>query len=442
MKEIVRIKKMSYGADAIAHLKDGRVAFVRGGVPGDLAEIEIIEEQKSFMRAKISSLKESSDLRIRIFSPEDEICGTAPWQAIAYDSQLEYKRSNVVDALVRIGGIEQERAEELVCPCLPSPHEWNYRNKIELSAKSDTKGQFALGYMQPHSHELISLSRTCLAHKEIEKAPAALAGALKYLQGRKDLGIWRVGVRHSEYTNDLQIALWTRPGSFPRAIVAKTLSSAIKATSIVRVMAYPDKPRKIKGIEVLHGKGGWRENLGSYRFMTQASSFFQVNSDQAKRLIDIALGMLKIEPGMKIADLYSGGGTFSIPLAKAGGKVYCVESVSTSVRDLKENAQNNKVELDIKGGDAARELAGLGHLDILVVDPPRAGIAASMIDDIVRAAPEQFLYVSCDPATLARDIKRLCDTGSYRLVSAKPIDMFPQTYHVETVCLMSRVEGK
>ncbi len=438
MREIVHIEKMSYGSDAIAHLKDGRVVFVAKGVPGDLAEIEIVEERKSFLRAKIVSFKEASEQRIRPFSLEDEACGTACWQTMSYDSQLFYKRTNVLDALVRIGGIDPCETDTLVHPCIPSPQQWHYRNKIELSAGADEKGRFVLGYMQQHSHTLVPMSRTRLAHREIEKAPAALTGALRYLQGRQDLGIWRIGVRHSEHTNDLQIALWTRPGAFPRALVAKTLSSALKSTSIVRVMAYPDKPRKIKGLEVLQGKGVWKESLGSCRFATQAPSFFQVNTEQAERLIETALEMLNVKPGMKIADLYSGGGTFSIPLARAGGEVYCVESVSTSVRDLKANAQANQVKLTVKGGDAARELAGLGHLDILVVDPPRAGIAASMIDDIVKAAPEQFLYVSCDPATLARDIKRLCTTGAYRLVSVIPVDMFPQTYHVECVVLLSK----
>ena len=276
---------------------------------------------------------------------------------------------------------------------------------------------------------------THLAHKQIEKAPKALGGAIRYAQGNQDLGIFRVGVRHSLATGELEVALWTKPGAFPRGMFAKTLSSACKATSVVRVLADPGKARKIKGVEILDGRGYWRERIGDAEFSTQAPSFFQVNTAQAGKLVELVTQGLGGVEGAYIADLYAGGGTFSIPLALAGADVVAVESAGSSVRDLRFNAENNGVDIEVVGGDAARELTELGELDALVVDPPRAGLAENVPADIAAAQPAHVAYVSCDPATWARDIARFAECG-YRLVAATPVDLFPQTYHIETVSFL------
>jgi len=211
----------------------------------------------------------------------------------------------------------------------------------------------------------------------------------------------------------------------------------MKTTSIVRVMADPGKARKIKGLETLEGKGLWGENLADARFLTSAPSFFQVNTAQAERLVAEVMEGLGDVDGMLVADLYSGGGTFSIPLAKAGADVIAVESAGTSVRDLRRNADMNRVYIEVIGGDTARELPELGELDALVVDPPRAGLADGVVESIAAAAPERVAYVSCNPQTWARDVARFQNAG-YQLVSALPVDLFPQTYHVEVASIFSR----
>ena len=433
----VTLERMAYGADAVGHLPDGKTVFVEGGAPGDIAELQITEDKGSFARATISALVEPSEQRVRPISAIDAACGTAPWQHLSYEAQLQAKRENVVGALAHTAKIDQGRAEELVQDCLPSKHQWNYRNKIELASGTGADGKLALGFHREGSQEFVTADSTKLAHKAIEKAPKALRGAIRYAQGNRDLGIYRIGVRHSLATGELEIALWTRPGGFPRAVFAKTLADALKPTSIVRVLADPGKARKIKGVETLGGRGYWREHIGDMTFSTQAPSFFQVNTAQAGKLVSVVLERLGNLEGAYVADLYAGGGTFSVPLALAGADVVAVEAAGSSVRDLRYNAELNGVDIEVVGGDAARELRDLGELDALVVDPPRAGLAESVVRDIASAAPARIAYVSCDPATWARDVSRLAGEG-YELESVTPVDLFPQTYHVEVASIFTQ----
>ena len=287
------------------------------------------------------------------------------------------------------------------------------------------------------SDELVPLESCPLAHRVIEGAPKALRGALRFLSGNEDLGVFRVGVRGSLRTKDVEVALWTTPGPFPRAAAEKTLKSALKKTSLVRVVAEPGRARKVKKVEVLAGKGCWEEELDGARFLTSAPSFFQVNTAQAEKLIALVREGLALEPGDYVADLYAGGGTFSVPLAAAGAEVVAVEAAGSSVRDLRRNAERNNVDIEVIGGDSARELPELGELDALVVDPPRAGLAPGVVASIAQASPRRVTYVSCDPQTWARDVALFQQEG-YSLVRATPVDLFPQTYHVEVVSIFER----
>lgn len=450
MEDIITIDRMGYGAQAVGRLDNGKTVFVEGGAPGDVAAVEIVEDKPTFARARIARLEEASPLRAKPRCEAGATCGGCPWQHLAYDAQLDAKRANVVAALERTAKLDHERAEELVRPCLPSKRQWGYRNKLELGAAFDEHGTFQLGFHREGTHDIASPGICPLAHDAIAKAPKALRGALKFAQGSADLGIFRVGVRHSLRTGDLEVALWTNPGSFPRGHIAKTVKSAVKASSIVRVMADPGKARKIKGVETLDGKGCWEEQLGSARYLASAPSFFQVNTAQAEKLVACViegLGGRMAEDGpeglddLLIADLYAGGGTFSVPLAQTGAEVLAVEAAGSSVRDLRRNADLNRVDVEVIGGDAARELPELGDLDALVVDPPRAGLADGVVESIAAAEPTRVAYVSCDPATWARDVARFEACG-YRLESVQPVDLFPQTYHVEVVSIFARLERR
>ena len=446
MEETLRIERMGNGAEAVGRLASGKTVFVAGGAPGDAVRVEVVEEKASFARARIVAVEEPSPLRAEPRCPHGDACGGCPWQHLSYEAQLEAKRANVVGALVHTARLEAVRAEDLVRPCLPSKRQWGSRNKLELGAARAENGEFLLGFHREGTHEIATPAVCPLAHDAVAKAPKALRGALRFAQGSADLGIFRVGVRHSVRTRETEIALWTKPGAFPRAHVAKTLKSALKATSIVRVLADPGRARKIKGVETLDGKGCWGEELADARFLTSAPSFFQVNTAQAEKLaaevVEGLGGRMGEEgpeglDGLLVADLYAGGGTFSVPLARAGADVIAIEAAGSSVRDLRRNAEMNGVDIEVVGGDAARELPELGGLDALVVDPPRAGLADGVAESIAEAAPARVAYVSCNPATWARDVARFEQNG-YRLARAQPVDLFPQTHHVEVASLFER----
>ena len=432
----LHIESLAYGGDSIAHLDDGRTAFVSGGCPGDTVEATITSDQGRFVRATTSEVLESSQDRVAPPCPYFGVCGGCQWQHVAYPLQLSSKRQSVVDALVRIGHVAN--ADELVGPTIASPEEYGYRNKVELVIDSSS-GRPRLGFHQAGSDRIVAVDSCLLLPKAYVKAPKALSGALRYVAGEQDLGLSRLGLRVASHTRDVEVALWTAPGAFPRRIAATTLGTAVRSTSIVRVLVKgTTKARKVAGVEVLSGSGHWKERLLGTTMAISAPSFFQVNTKAAEKLVQTTLDGLAADGSDRVLDLYAGAGTFTLPLAEIAGETVAVESASSAVKDLRRNLENVGVWADVIGGDATRELATIGHIDAVVVDPPRAGLMPEAIDGLVATGASRIAYVSCDPATLARDTKSLTEKG-YRLIAATPVDLFPQTYHVETVAIFNRV---
>ncbi len=428
----IPIQSLAYGGDSVGRLPDGRAAFVAGGCPGDLAAIEIVEDRGRFVRARLVEVVEASRDRVDAPCPYFGVCGGCTWQHVSYSMQLASKRQAVVDALVRIGGIAH--AETIVAGAVPSRAEYGYRNKIELVPDPDSP-RLRLGYHRAGSSEVVPVDQCLLLPKKLRKAPRALGGALRYLEGDRDLGLVRLGIRAASHTKDVEVAVWTAPGPFPRAVAARTLGQALAMSSLVRVLSKdPAKRRSSAGVEVLSGRGHWRERLAGMQFAVSAPSFFQVNTASAEGLIGAVVAALDPNGSERVLDLYAGVGTFTLPLAQLAGDVVAVEAAGSAVRDLRRNLELNEVWAEVLGGDAAREIAGLGHFDVAVVDPPRAGLPPEVISAISAARPRAIAYVSCDPATLARDAKLLGASGM-TLTSATPVDLFPQTYHVETVAI-------
>lgn len=441
MREKITIERLAYGDAGVGKCSDGRIAFVDGTCPGDVVEISTREDKGRFVTADLLGIEEASSHRVSPACPFADSCGGCGWQHISYETQVNAKREAVISQLIRTARIEAGAAEALVDACVGSKKTLGYRNKIELAGTWDRTHGYRLGFHGKKSAELISPDTCPLAHPSLKKAPKSLRGALRYLQGSNDLGIFRVGIRHSERTGSCEVALWTKPGAFPRKEVAKTLESALKTSSVVRVMTADDgHARKLKGVEALSGKGFWEETVAGTTFKVSAPSFFQVNTAQADMLVKLALDALSIRKDETVADLYCGIGTFTIPLAQACDYVIGVESYGSSVRDLRRIAQSKQLDIEIIGGDAARELPEIGELDALLVDPPRSGLASEIIGSIVQAAPSRMVYVSCNPSTWARDVLRLHEAG-FELVKATPVDMFPQTYHTEVVSLFVNTRG-
>lgn len=430
----IHLHAMSYGTAAVGRLDDGRTAFVEGGVAGDVVEARIVEDRGRFVKMVATSVIEPSPDRVEAPCPYYGACGGCPWQVLSYAAQLRWKRGSVVDALLRIGHIPD--ADALVAECIPSKREWGYRNKVEFQATRN-QGRLVLGLHASGSSDVVAIDRCLLLPGRLAGAPKALQGALRYTEGSEDLGIERVGVRCAALTGDVEVALWTSPGAFPRKPVAKTVVDAVKADGVVRVLVKGDaKQRKVSGVEVLSGKGFWREHVGDHEFAISAPSFFQVNTRVAEAMVDHVMEALEPDGSDRVLDLYSGAGTFTLPLAERAGEVIAVESYGSSVRDLRRNLEREQLWADVVGGDTARELPGLGHFDLAVVDPPRTGLGADVVDALTAGSPRAVAYVSCDPATLARDLARFIEKG-WTIDSVTPFDLFPQTFHIETVVVMS-----
>lgn len=439
--ETISIESLAYGGDGVGHLADGRVAFVPGAFPGDQCEVRYVDTNERFVRAKLEKLLEPSRDRVQSLCPfaAEGKCGGCPWANLSYGAQLKWKRQAVVDALERIAHRDREWVESHVPDCVPSKREWHYRNKVEFEVGLDVAGRFTLG-MHARGGDFTPIPSCILIPGKLSGAPKALTGALRFAAGKEDLGIERVGIRVSTRTNDVEVALWTNTGRFPRAHVAQVVgeSLGVKGMGVTRVLLKGSaKERKVAGVESLRGHGYWTERLNDMTMLVSAPSFFQVNTVGAEVLTDLVFEGLQPDGLDYALDLYSGAGTFTLPLAKEVQLVAAVESAGSSVRDLRRNLERNSLEAEVIGGDAARELSGLGNPDKVVVDPPRSGLGDGAIAGLVESGARAIAYVSCNPTTLARDLVKLQESG-YKVEKVTPVDMFPQSYHVETVSILTK----
>lgn len=430
--EKLAVERLAKGGEGVAHLPDGRVAFVSGTCPGDVVRAVVTEDHGTYVRATCDEVLESSPRRVESACPLSEECGGCQWRHIAYESQLEAKRAEVADSLQRIGHLDAA----LVRPAVPSPLTEGYRNKVEFAVAITGGGKLRLGYAGDGG--FVPVERCLLLPKSHAGAPKALAGALSYLAKGRDIGISRVALRVSKRTGEVEIALWGPPGPFPRGLAAKVLAEAVKATSVVRVLVKGDaRRRQVTKVEVLSGKGHWTERLASFAFTVSAPSFFQVNTEAAERLVSLVTDAVQEPHLARVFDVYAGVGAFTLPLAHEGAEVTAFEAEGSAVRDLRRNLERAQLYADVMPGDAARSLMEAGDADAAIVDPPRAGLHPHALAALAEARPARIVYVSCDPATLARDLALLVE-AEYRVSSVTPVDLFPQTYHVESVAILDR----
>jgi 23S rRNA (uracil1939-C5)-methyltransferase len=441
----VEITRLAYGGDGIGRLESGRAVFVPRTAPGDVARVTLTQVAERFARAELAELETPSPDRVKPHCMYAGACGGCPWQHIAYPAQLRWKRQAVVDALVRTGHMDAEAVEALVAPCEGSKRQWNYRNKVEFEVTSvpvNGEDRLALGLHAAGSDDVVPVASCELLPKKLVKAPKSLTGALRFAsQGDlTGLDIERVGIRVSVETGNREIALWTKPSAFPRQRVAKIVTDAVHASSVVRVlMKDKAKTRKVAGVETLSGSGMWFEQIGDERMHVTAPSFFQVNTAQAAKLVELVLAGLAPTEDDVVFDLYCGAGTFTLPLARRAAEVVAIESYGSSTKDLMRNLDDAGLYAEVICDDVARVLPELGDADLAVVDPPRAGLSNEACEAIMGLHVRKLAYVSCDPQTLARDLAKLAGkNGPYTIESVTPVDLFPQTYHVETVVILSR----
>jgi 23S rRNA (uracil1939-C5)-methyltransferase len=426
----VTIESLAHGGDGVGRLPDGRTTFVAYACPGDELLVRTTEDHGRWTRAVIEEIVEPSSDRVEPPCPYFGECGGCQWQHIAYGLQASAKRQTLVDALTRIGGIAEPTVDGIVA----SPSSYGYRNKIELSVQRTARG-LALGFARQHSRDVLPIDACLLLPKRAAGLPKAFAGALRFLSSRGAEGIIRASLRVSS-AGEIAADLWTAGGPFPRSAAARVLGESTRARSITRTIlrGEPDH-RDISQVEVLAGSGLWHETLGDDHFAVSAPTFFQVNSGAAELLRDQARAMMGADGTSRIADLYAGAGTFTLPLSRLAGEVVAVESSRYALGDLRRNLDEADLDADIVPGDAAYALPGLGRFDGALIDPPRAGLSDKAMRALENARIPRLVYVSCDPATLARDVARLAAFG-YSATRFVPVDLFPQTYHLETVALL------
>jgi 23S rRNA (uracil1939-C5)-methyltransferase len=431
------IDTLAFGGAGVARL-DGYVVFVRDAVPGDRVRAVVTKRKKAYAEARPVALLEPGPERIE---PVADHPG-APWQVLPYERQLEVKADQVADALRRIGRLDNFALE----PIIPAVEQWRYRNKLEYSFGTDDAGALVCGFHAPGSWEQIEHVEDCLLASERgnEARRAALewcrARGLRAYDRRAQAGLLRnLVVREGRRTGELQVRLVTSD----ERVTLDGLADVVSADSVLWTRAVDVGETTAGGItEVLHGTEAIEEELGGLRLRVSADAFFQTNTEMAERLYGVAAEYAGLQGWERVYDLFCGIGTIGLSLARRAGEVWGLEIVEEAIVDAIANAQRNEVgNARFFAGDvrlALRELVErAGRPDVLVVDPPRAGLSAKVVRRVIEAAPSRIVYVSCNPTTLAPNAAQLVEAG-YALRRVRPVDMFAQTPHIECVALFER----
>ncbi len=452
----VELTDLAYGGDAVGRY-EGRVLFVPGGIPGERVRVDIVEERRGHARADMLEILRPAPERVEPAFPLLTNSG-CQWQHIAYQAQLTWKAHIVRQLLMRIG----KQPDALVHPTIgmpPSISPWHYRNIALFSVGPSGE----IGFKLTESHEIQPLENCPLLHPALDMVYQQVREKLKnyfgdtlgeMVQGftiRGAVGTVNnagIGVAVDEVSAAARaiptlLVIHARPGSQiedPQQLANELMTVAPGMVGVIIERVGGRYGRVFAGQEFL------TDAVLGRRFRVSADSFFQVNLLQAATLVERAIALLEPQRTDIILDGYSGVGLFSSFLAARSARVIGIESQPSAVMDARATTMlNNQNTITVLEGTLERLLGQLHYrherVDVALVDPPRAGCHPKALQALQTLAPRAICYVSCDPSTLARDISTLCSGGRYRLVSAQPIDMFPQTYHIESIALLARVGG-
>jgi 23S rRNA (uracil1939-C5)-methyltransferase len=429
------VESLAYGGNGVAR-RDGYVVFVAGGIPGDRVRAVVGKAKRAYAEARAVEIVEPSPERL----PEVAHHPGAPWQVLPYERQLEVKSEQVADALARIGrlsGFEQE-------PIVPALEQWRYRNKLEYSFGTGAGGELVCGFHEPGRFDRIVPVEDCKLASERGNELRELVLAECRRQG---LGAWdrrdqhgflrNLVVREGRKTGAFQVRLVTSPGKLD----VETLIDAVPCDGLFWTQTEGLGESTAGGeTQLLSGTPQLQERLGDLDFLVSPEAFFQTNTEMAEVLYAAAAEMAQLRGHERVFDLYCGIGTISLTLAARAREVVGVEIVEPAVADAIENARVNEVtNARFFAGDirlAMRELVErAGRPDVAVIDPPRSGLSQKVVRRIVEAAPKRIVYVSCNPTTLAPNAAQLVEAG-YELKRVRPVDLFPQTPHIECVALL------
>lgn len=395
----VSLHGMAHGGEAVGRLEDGRAVFVAGGIPGERVRIRLLHERKRWARGELVEVLEKSEDRVEAPCPYFGECGGCQWQHISLARQRELKREIVEGQIKHLGGMDAVSVE--ATRSSGEADGFGYRNHAIFAV--DAEGHTA--YHRAGSRQLVAIDRCLLLHPLLRESHEALP----LLPGLRRLEL-RAGVR--------------------------TGQRLVMATG--EVDAAPVEEAAARGVPLRGpGDGEVTEMVHTERYRISSKSFFQVNTGGAELLVDLVMEML--DPGAEdqVLDAYAGVGLFTLPLARKSARVYAVERNKAALRDLRHHVKGLPVH--VVGIDLTRAAEQLpSTVDLAVADPPREGLGAENVAKLASMKPRRLVLVSCDPASLARDLKSLHSAG-YLLQRAVPVDLFPHTYHVETVALLERV---
>lgn len=424
------IESLAYGGDGVAHI-EGRVIFIPDALPGDVVRVRVAQDKGTYLRGALVEVVDPSPDRVDSLCPLADRCGGCQWQRLAYPAQLHWKRAIVEESLRRLGHIEDAAVEQ----CLSSPVQTGYRTVVRFPSRNTDTG-LAMGYFERRTHHAVDVGSCPLTGERANR----IAAQIRKMKSLKDLDIREVTIRAGH--------------NHPSALVSFLLGRNGRFDEAAEQM--------LADVEGLEGVSFWRENPGGktrrlraygsqYRFETvlgrtfriEERSFFQANIPQAENLVRLVGEMTGAGEGQRIVDGYGGVGLFSLSVSPVDSEVYLFDLAEGSVEDAVYNASAMGFgRFTALSGDAKDAFAGAGEAvgpaDRLIVDPPRTGLGLTSVEEMCRFRAERIVYVSCNPTTLARDLRYFIERG-YAVRRVVPVDMFPHTYHIETVAELEKV---
>ena len=453
----VEITDIGVSGEGIGHV-DGYTLFIKDAVIGDVVEAKVMKAKKNYGYARLMKVITPSEYRVEPKCAFARRCGGCQIQEMSYDRQLVFKDQKIRGNLERIGGFTKDQIDTVMQPVVGMEHPFGYRNKAQFPFGTDKEGNPITGFYAGRTHDIIANTDCALG---VEQNKEILEIILQYMRENKiksydektGKGLIRHAlIRYGFKTKEIMVCLVINGKKLPKA--ERLIEKLIQIEGMTSITISPNTRRDnvIMGdsYEVLWGQGYITDYIGNVKYQISPLSFYQVNPVQTEKLYGLALEYADLKGDETVWDLYCGIGTISLFLAQKAKQVYGVEIVPQAIDDAKENAKINAIDnaeffvgkaeevLPEYYAEYEREHNGeTAHADVIVVDPPRKGCDETLLETIVKMQPEKVVYVSCDSATLARDLKYLCANG-YEIRMCRGVDQFPQSVHVETVVLLSQ----
>ena len=448
----VTIEDIGVNGEGIGKV-DGYTLFVKDALIGDEIEAKVIKAKKNYGYARMMNILKASKHRVSAKCPVARQCGGCQIQELSYDEQLRFKEKKVRQNLERIGGFLPEFIDQVMDPICGMESPFYYRNKAQFPFGTDKEGHIVTGFYAGRTHQIIPNKECVLGVQQNKEILDIIVDFMEkyhissYNEETQKGLVRHALIRYGFTTKEIMVCLVINGDKIPHS--EKLVENLCKLEGMTSITYSVNKENTNvimgKEIGILWGQGYITDYIGNIKYQISPLSFYQVNPAQTEKLYGLALEYAQLKGNETVWDLYCGIGTISLFLAQKAKKVYGVEIIPQAIDDARNNARINHIEnAEFFVGKAEEVLPeqyekNKVYADVIVVDPPRKGCDETLLDTIVQMSPERVVYVSCDSATLARDLKYLCERG-YQIEKVRAVDQFPMTVHVETVALLKKTE--